>query len=118
MPDPQSPARDALDAQLQGRLAAQSDALTSLTARYTNPDERLDARRRSILDTAARALSVGRLSLWQFEPGRSSITCVGRVRVRVSARADVYSALGVERGYFFAAFLREITAGSASWSNA
>ena len=62
---------------MQRRLAAQSDALTGLTARYTNPDERLDARLQSILDIAGRALNVGRLSIWRFEPGRSSISCVG-----------------------------------------
>ena len=77
VPDPQSAEREVPDARLQRRLAAQSDALTNLTARYTNPGERLDARLQSILDTAARALNVGRLSIWQFDPGRSSITCVG-----------------------------------------
>ena len=59
------------------RLVAQSDALTDLTARYTNPDERFDDRLRSILEISARALEVERLSLWQFDEGRSSIRCRG-----------------------------------------
>ena len=40
------------------RLAEQSDALTALTARYTNPEERFDKRLRSILEISARALHV------------------------------------------------------------
>ena len=44
------------------RLAAQSDALTALTARYTNPNERFDERLRSILEIAAHTLRVERLN--------------------------------------------------------
>jgi PAS domain S-box-containing protein len=62
------------------RLAAQMDALTSLTARYTNPSERLDDRLRSILEIAARALRVDRLSMWRFVNGRDAIRCAGLYR--------------------------------------
>jgi PAS domain S-box-containing protein len=62
------------------RLVAQSDALTSLTARYANPSERFDDRLRSILQIAARALAVERLSMWRFDSGRSTIRCVGLYR--------------------------------------
>ena len=47
--------------------SAQSDALTALTARYTNPSERFDERLRSILEISARALRVERLSMWRFD---------------------------------------------------
>ena len=59
------------------RLAAQSDALTDLTTRYTNPDEGFDTRLRSILPLAAGALRVQRLSVWRFADGRSTIRCDG-----------------------------------------
>ena len=62
------------------RLVAQMDALTGLTARYTNPSERLDDRLRSILEIAARALRVGRLGMWRFGDGGASIRCVGLYR--------------------------------------
>ena len=59
------------------RLAAQSDALTALTARYTNPSERFDERLRSILEIAAHTLRVERLSLWTFGDGHTTIRCAG-----------------------------------------
>jgi PAS domain S-box-containing protein len=62
------------------RLGAQSDALTRLTARYTNPSEHFDERLRSILEISARALAVERLSMWQFADERSSIRCMGLYR--------------------------------------
>jgi PAS domain S-box-containing protein len=62
------------------RLAEQSDALTDLTARYTNPGERFDARLRSILQISARALHVERLSMWRFDEQRGRIKCVGMYR--------------------------------------
>jgi hypothetical protein len=62
------------------RLAAQSDALTELTGRYTNPRERFDDRLKSILEISARALHVARLSMWQFEADRAVIRCVGVYR--------------------------------------
>jgi PAS domain S-box-containing protein len=62
------------------RLAAQSDALTELTGRYTNPSERFDDRLRSILEISARALQVARLSMWQFAADRAVIRCAGVFR--------------------------------------
>jgi PAS domain S-box-containing protein len=59
------------------RLVAQSDALTSLTARYTNPNERFDERLRSILALSAGALRVERLSMWRFDDTRAVIRCDG-----------------------------------------
>jgi hypothetical protein len=72
-------AEAALDAS-ERRLVAQSDALTSLTARYTNPGEPFGERLLSILEIAARALQVERLSMWRFEDQGSSIHCVGLYR--------------------------------------
>jgi PAS domain S-box-containing protein len=62
------------------RLAAQSDALTDLTARYTTPGERFDERLQGILALSARALRVERLSLWRFTDHRSAIRCDGLYR--------------------------------------
>jgi PAS domain S-box-containing protein len=62
------------------RLVTQMDALTSLTARYTNPSEAMDVRLRSILETAADALHVDRLGMWRFDQPRSAIRCVGLYR--------------------------------------
>src|SRR6187455_311955 len=62
------------------RLVAQSDALTSLTARYANPGEPFGERLLSILEIAARALQVERLSMWRFEDRGASIHCVGLYR--------------------------------------
>ena len=59
------------------RLVAQSDALTALTARYTNPGEQFVDRLRSILEIAARTIEVERLSMWEFDAQRSLIRCVG-----------------------------------------
>jgi PAS domain S-box-containing protein len=59
------------------RLVAQSEALTSLTARYTNPGEPFGERLLSILEISARALEVERLSMWRFEGRGASIHCVG-----------------------------------------
>jgi PAS domain S-box-containing protein len=59
------------------RLAAQSDALTELTARYTTPGEHFDDRVRSILQISARALEVERLSMWEFDDAHTLIRCVG-----------------------------------------
>jgi PAS domain S-box-containing protein len=62
------------------RLAAQSDALTALTTRYTDPSERFAGRLRSILEIASQALRVGRLSMWQFDEPHSRIECLGLYR--------------------------------------
>jgi PAS domain S-box-containing protein len=63
------------------RLVRQSDALTELTARYTNPDERLEHRLRSILEISARGLGVERLGMWRFDGDRSRIHCAGLYRL-------------------------------------
>ena len=75
MDDFRGPA-DSLDAS-QRRLVAQSDALTELTTRYTNPGERFGDRLRSILEISARALHVERLSMWEFDDQHTLIRCVG-----------------------------------------
>ena len=59
------------------RLVVQSDALTELTARYTNPGEQFADRLRSILEIAARAVDIERLSMWEFDAEHSLIRCVG-----------------------------------------
>ncbi len=63
------------------RLVAQSDALTNLTARYTNPSEGFDERLRSILEISAHTLRVERLSLWKFTDEGATIRCAGLYRV-------------------------------------
>jgi PAS domain S-box-containing protein len=62
------------------RLVIQSNALTGLTARYTNPSEQFEERLRSILEMSASALNVERLSMWRFDDARSSIRCIGMYR--------------------------------------
>jgi PAS domain S-box-containing protein len=62
---------------VERRLAAQSDALTALTARYTNPDERFEDRLRAILEIAAGALRVERLGMWRFDDAHACIRCTG-----------------------------------------
>jgi PAS domain S-box-containing protein len=62
------------------RLVAQSDALTGLTARYTNPSDPFGERLRSILEMSAHALDVERLSMWRFDDERMSIRCMGIYR--------------------------------------
>ena len=62
------------------RLASQSDALTALTTRYTNPSEGFDSRLRSILQISSQALRVARLSMWQFADEQTTIRCVGLYR--------------------------------------
>jgi PAS domain S-box-containing protein len=58
------------------RLAAQSDALTFLTTRYTDPEDQVSERLRTILAAAAEALAVERLSLWRFDREHAAIECV------------------------------------------
>ena len=66
--------------QSERRLVTQSDALTELTARYTNPREPFADRLHHILRIAAEALNVERLSMWRFDQDRSVIVCVGLFR--------------------------------------
>jgi PAS domain S-box-containing protein len=62
------------------RLVAQSDALTTLTERYTDPDDPFNDRLRSILEIAGHALQVERLSMWRFDGERATIRCAGLYR--------------------------------------
>jgi PAS domain S-box-containing protein len=58
------------------RLAAQSEALTELTARQTGVSAAaVGDRLRVILETCARTLLVERVSLWRFEDNRQTIRC-------------------------------------------
>jgi PAS domain S-box-containing protein len=77
---PQLAAEAALKAN-ERRLAAQSDALTFLTTRYTDPNDRIGERLRIILAVAAEALAVERLSMWRFDTDeRLAIRCAGLYR--------------------------------------
>ena len=73
-------AAEALLKASERRLVAQSDALTSLTSRYTDPSDRFGERLRSILEMSAHALNVERLSMWRFDDKRASIRCLGMFR--------------------------------------
>ena len=89
------------------RLVAHSDALTGLTARYTNPSDRFDDRLRGILETSAHALEVERLSLWQFEEDRSIIRCAG-LYLRSGSGYESGAVLGRrDAGRYFEALERE-----------
>jgi PAS domain S-box-containing protein len=75
------------------RLAAQSHALTTLTARYADPSEPSADRLRGILSTCAATLQVDRVSMWRFTDDRRSIECVGMYeraegRYRCGGRLD------------------------------
>ncbi len=87
-------AQRALEASEQ-RLAAQSRALTSLTASHADPNDTFEHRLRGILEMAAATLQVERVSLWRFDNGR----CGHRVRRPVPAqrRASTNPARGLAR---------------------
>ena len=59
--------------QSQRRLAAQSKALTSLTASHADPTDTFEHRLRRILEMAATTLQVGRVSMWLFDANRTAI---------------------------------------------
>jgi PAS domain S-box-containing protein len=63
------------------RLAAQSVALTSLTASQVDPNDTFEHRLRGILEMAAATLQVDRVSLWQFDAQRTAIECAGLYRL-------------------------------------
>ena len=69
-------AEEALKAS-ERRLAAQSDALTDLTAQYADLTSTFEERLRAILMASARTLQVERLSMWRFDDERRAIRCVG-----------------------------------------
>jgi two-component system, sensor histidine kinase and response regulator len=79
------------------RLAAQSSALTSLTARHADPNDTFEDRLRGILEVAAETLQVERVSMWRFDADRAAIDCVGLYR-RSAARHEVGERL--ERRHF------------------
>src|SRR5215510_7195117 len=58
------------------RLAAQSAALTELTATPARGLVDFDERIRAILESCARTLGVERVSVWEFSEDRSIISCV------------------------------------------
>jgi PAS domain S-box-containing protein len=62
------------------RLAAQSNALTALTARYADPNEPFDDRLFGILIACAETLHVERVSMWRFGEGHQTLRCVGLYR--------------------------------------
>ena len=57
------------------RLAAQSQALTELTARQTGVSVTVGDRLRLILETCARTLEVARVSTWRFEDNGAALRC-------------------------------------------
>jgi PAS domain S-box-containing protein len=57
------------------RLAAQSQALTELTARQTGVSVTVGDRLRLILETCARTLEVARVSIWRFEDNGAALRC-------------------------------------------
>jgi PAS domain S-box-containing protein len=57
------------------RLAAQSQALTELTARQTGVSVSVPDRLRLILETCARTLGAARVSMWRFEDNGAAIRC-------------------------------------------
>jgi PAS domain S-box-containing protein len=59
------------------RLAAQSRALTTLTAQHAVPQGNFRERLRTILTLAATTLDAGRLSLWRLAEDGESIRCEG-----------------------------------------
>jgi len=89
------------------RLVAQSDALTGLTARYTNPGDRFDERLRSILDLSAHVLDVERLSMWRFDGQHAIIQCVGLYRRTGNAYESGAALARHDAPEYFAAVERE-----------
>jgi two-component system, sensor histidine kinase and response regulator len=85
------------------RLAAQSSALTALTARHADPDDTFEDRLRGILEVAAETLQVERVSMWRFDAARIGIDCVGLYRL-TGARHECGARLSREDfpGYFSA----------------
>ena len=62
------------------RLAAQSRALTDLTARHADPHDKFEDRLCGILEVAAATLHAERVSMWRFDAERTAIVCVGLFR--------------------------------------
>ena len=58
------------------RLAAESEALTELMARQAAGPARFEDRLRDILETAARAINVSRISMWSLISNPPTIRCI------------------------------------------
>jgi PAS domain S-box-containing protein len=67
------------------RLAAQSNALMTLTTRQADHEDSFADRLRGILEVAAGTLGVERVSMWRFSADREAIHCVGLYRRSSSA---------------------------------
>ena len=65
------------------RLAAQSNALTELTAQHADPPDRFDERLRDILEVAADTLKAERVSMWRFDEVRRRIAVSGCIAVHL-----------------------------------
>ena len=74
--DQELAAKHTLEASEQ-RLAAQSRALTELTARHADPNDTFEHRLHGILEMAAATLAAERVSMWRFSGDRGAIECVG-----------------------------------------
>ena len=89
------------------RLAAQSRALTELTAAHADPNDSFDQRLSRILEMAADTLQAERVSMWRFDTGHDGIVCVGlfqRTGRRNEAGARLQRPMAPE---YFAAIERE-----------
>ena len=89
------------------RLAAQSLALTSLTASHADPSDSFDERLRRILEMAAATLKVERVSMWRFADGRASIECVGLFKSKERAHESGAQLTRVSAPAYFDAIERE-----------
>jgi PAS domain S-box-containing protein len=76
------------------RLAAESEALTELTATGASVEVGFDGRLRRILEACAKTLAVERVSVWRFDEDRAAIRCVDLFE---SARANHTSGARIER---------------------
>ena len=99
-------AQRALQASEQ-RLAAQSRALTSLTASHADPTDTFEHRLRRILEMAATTLQVGRVSMWRFDANRAGIECVGLYRSKENVHESGARLAREAAPAYFAAIERE-----------
>jgi PAS domain S-box-containing protein len=93
--------------QSEQRLAAQSGALTAMTARHADVEDSFDRRLRSILETAAATLDVERISLWRFADERAAIECVNMFLRTPRAYQSGARLLRAEFPSYFTALERE-----------
>jgi PAS domain S-box-containing protein len=89
------------------RLAAQSSALTALTARHADPNDTFEDRLRGILEVAAETLQVERLSMWRFAAGSRAIDCIDLYRRSSAEHEDGASLSRDEAPAYFDALERE-----------